>query len=251
VTTPTPLTTASVLNVTPPAYIPAEGLEVLGLINAWRVGLDLWPLAPNSQLSTLAQAQADYLGSLDTWPENIHEDAQGGVSDDRARAAGWPAYDDTGEAVAVTEIIATGQSPQAAVEWWRGSEIHSWVVSQPYYREAGVGVIEREFSTTYVVVVGSRPNMLPAMYDPVRGELYLTDELFSGGYDGILWDAQRVQFLPGVGATPAASGWLPHAVRFDVAPPPGAVIYEGATTRVTMPVDRIAWLPHVVAAVER
>jgi uncharacterized protein YkwD len=241
--TPTPLPT---LDFTQPDFVSAEGLEALAFVNEWRVSLDLWPLALNEDLSALARGQAEYLASLDEWPDDLHTDALGGVSDDRARRAGWPGYDESGQAVAITEITSSGASPVDAVNWWRGSQIHTWVIEQAYYREAGVGTARTQFSTIFVIVVGSRPNVLPIMLDSVESKVYLTDERYSGGYNGIIGEASAVQFLPSLSTPPDPDGWLPWALTYPIDSrfPPVAVAFTDGSQMLVMSIDRVAWLPH-------
>jgi hypothetical protein len=231
-----------------PDFVSEEGLEALALVNEWRVSVDLWPLALNEVLSILAQGQAEYLAGLDQWPDNVHEDALGGVSDDRARRAGWPGYDVSGQAVAITEIMSSGEQPIDAVNWWRGSEIHSWVVEQAYYREAGVGTAQGQYRTIFVIVVGSRPNELPVMLDPVRSVVYLTSERYSGGYNGIIGDASAVQFLPSLDTLPGPDAWLSWALTYPVDPvsPPRAVAFTDGVQVLVVPIDHVAWLLHTL-----
>src|SRR5688500_3878697 len=71
-------------------------LEVVGLLNAWRIEQGLWPLKINPTLEALALLQAQYVVSLREAPEgaDIHLDGKGQGPAQRAllQPYEWPSY---------------------------------------------------------------------------------------------------------------------------------------------------------------
>jgi hypothetical protein len=107
------------------------------------------------------------------------------------------------------------------------------------------------------VVVGSRPNVLPALVDPVAQRLFLTSEQFaySGGGDWI-GGVTGYQILPDAAAEPSEDAWQPYAVS---APLPEdiagtfAVAYTDGTHQVIVevqPTASVVWTPELIAALE-
>lgn len=154
--------------------------QLIAALNQWRLDEgQLWPLQPNAQLTALAAEQARYLLSLPEIPDDIHAGPAGSTPQDRARAAGWPTYGRP-EQIAIGEIGEIGPNVQTAIGYWQASAIHHRTVMNPAYREVGVAVLPHRFGYLFVVVLGARPNVLPAQVDPTSQQLYLSDERFSG-----------------------------------------------------------------------
>ena len=114
----------------------------------------------------------------------------GGVSADAARAArrwrhphrtqwgrsapapgapyNWPTYTRP-EQITVTEIAYDGRTVSAAMTFWRGSTIHRNAALNEIYREIGVAAMPHDDGYLYIVVLGARPNVLPALVDRKTG----------------------------------------------------------------------------------
>jgi hypothetical protein len=83
------------------------------------------------------------------------------------------------------------------------------------------------------------------MLDPVESEVYLTDERYSGGYNGIFGEVSGVQFLLSLTTPVDPNGWLPWQLTYPIDPnsPPVAVAFTDGSRTLVMPIDRAAWLP--------
>jgi len=176
---------------------------LLASLNAWRVQNNLWPLTPNDTLAAVAVAQASYVLSLPAVPEgaDIHLGPGGKGPQQRAHADpfDWPVYGREDRAD-VTEIAYEGASPQRAVGFWQGSDVHRTAALNPAYREVGVAALPDRYGYLYVVVLGSRPNVLPTLLDPASGTLYLTNETYRWAAGGPwLTNATQVQIFDGEG----------------------------------------------------
>lgn len=219
-------------------------------LNAWRLGLELGPLAANDTLAQMAFDQAAYLAGMTSLPRTqfIHNGRQG--EGPRVRALwpeyGWPDFGITGQIV-LSEITWVGER-QDALDFWHESRVHRESATNPWYREVGVAAVpyrrNRITGYIFVAVLGSRPNVLPALADPQGGSLYLTNETFNGGRGERMRSAQQVRLFDGDGR-PLTNGWIPWAAKLQI--PEGAgsaisVLYSDGTTQTlgrasTMPGD--------------
>ena len=148
-------------------------------LNDWRLSINLSPLVYSPKLEAMAQAQLDYLLSLPEIPADIHRGAQGEYPRERSQFPqfAWEYYGFPAN-VSVTEIAAIG-SINSAMSFWQNSDIHTRSVTNPAYREVGIAVNKLDANNTlYIVVLGSRPNVLPAYIDSTTNTLYLTNENF-------------------------------------------------------------------------
>ena len=158
-----------------------EANQVLATLNEWRLSLNLPPFKPNETLADLAFYQADYIRTLRNIPNGsaIHVGRDGEGITQRAQydQFDWPTYGRP-EQIAVGEIAAVNDI-DGAFAFWHSSKPHRETVINPTYREVGVAAIPHNFGYIYVVVLGSRPNVLPALVDP-RDEktLYLTRDYY-------------------------------------------------------------------------
>jgi len=200
-----------------------EAGAVIVALNAWRVQEGLWPLKPNPTLRALAEDQASYLLTLSALPEggDIHLGRSGEQPPERARRApyNWPSYSRP-EQIALTEIAYDGRSASAALRFWKSSALHRSAALNIAYREVGVAALPDREGYLYIVVLGARPNVLPALADPAAGLLYLSDERyrFASG-DRWIHNAARVRFFDAEGR-PLGSGWQPWQMMLPL--PPGA-----------------------------
>lgn len=60
------------------------------------------------------------------------------------------------------------------MNFWQNSAVHTRTALSDAFREVGIAVIENRGWLLGYVVLGSRPGVLPVMYDPARRMLYLT-----------------------------------------------------------------------------
>lgn len=233
-----------------PDYDPAA-LEVVAELNQWRLSIGLWPFQPNDDLTQIAEEHADYLMTLPAIPSGpeIHIGSSAEGPKDRARAVGWPHYNNE-EQIAITEIAALNFDAQASVGWWMGSKVHHDSVVNPAYRELGAAAREHPFGMLYIVVLGARPDTLPALVDPLNAQLYLSSEQYewSPGGDWI-HDLSEIQLLPTPDDAPEDGGWIPYQTFLDAPESEeqafGVALSDGERelTVGVNPLLDIAWLP--------
>lgn len=194
-------------------YNEAE-LSTIAAINVWRISEGLWPLQINDTLSEMARAQADYVLSLPSIPYGaaIHYGPDGKHERQRALIFGWPHYS-TEEQVAVGEVAYAGGSMDAALGFWNGSDIHHRTIINDTFREIGAAVVPYSGGDLYIVVVGGRPGVLPALLDGDSGTLYLTSERYRWAASGDWMQAvTQVQLSDGPD-TVSDDNWLPWQVN--------------------------------------
>jgi uncharacterized protein YkwD len=200
-------------------------LDTIAAINAWRIQKDLWPFKRNATLDALALLQANYLLTLPDLPEegNIHIGPHGEGPKDRAIAApyNWPTYGRPDQ-VAEEEIAYAGANVKAAIQFWQTSTIHQKTVENPAYREIGIAVLPQKFGHLFIVEVGARPNILPALVDRNAGLIYLTNESFSGAARSGPWmhTADRVRLFDFEGK-PLNQDWIPWQPTLPLPDLPG------------------------------
>lgn len=196
--------------------------ELLAAVNAWRVDESLWPLQPNATLDGLALAQATYLLEETDIPAkggDFHSDGNG--VNERAAAAGWPAY---GSAVVVAENAAVG-TVDFALQFWRQSSTDRDNALSDAYREVGVAALPFADGYVFIMVFGARPDVLPTYYQ--AGDLLLTNETNTGG-SGIgrvesvwVFDADGQPLVEG-------AEWSPRLTVKD----PAYILYDDGSTRI-------------------
>jgi len=160
--------------------------DLIAALNAWRVEEGLWPFQPNATLEALALDQAEYLVSLPDLPDDIHTGADGSSPKDRARAVDWPTYGSAVQ-IAAEEIAYAGVDVDAAIRFWQASTVHNRTVTNAIYREIGAAVLPHTYGYLFIVMVGARPNVLPALVDVDAGLVYLSNERFSAAARGDQW----------------------------------------------------------------
>lgn len=163
---------------------PAAARQILARLNAWRLEAGMPPLKPNNTLRDLALAQAAYLSTLSDIPGGnaMHLGPDGESPRERAVQPpfNWPSYGAGAAGAAVAEVGMIGR-PESALEFWRGSEIHTQTITHPGMREIGVAAVPHVWGHIYIVVLGSRPDVLPALFDPRSEQLYLTQDVWKYG----------------------------------------------------------------------
>jgi uncharacterized protein YkwD len=198
-------------------------LQVLGLLNQWRVDQGLWPFKENALLDTTAADQANYVAThLDlnniTSDEAWHKDAQGRMPRARMVAApyNWP-YFGQPERVIVGENAALG-SAKSAMTFWKGSPPHRTAALNGAYREIGIAVVPIK-GQGYLIYTdfGSRPGVLTTLASATKDTLYFTNE------------AARY--------TSWSTGWKPADTQIQITDTNGKVIVD------TFPFDKTYKLP--------
>lgn len=158
---------------------PQLELDVIGLLNKWRLDEDKAPFKRNALLDEIALAQAAFLSGRGSFPAGFdyHMGPDGGI-DSRTLKAGWPNYGNR-LYVEVGEVAAVYPTAAEAIQFWRGSHWHRLTIRNEAYREIGAAAVKRTRGDAYVfiVVMGGRPNVLPTMVNPDEGILYLSTEL--------------------------------------------------------------------------
>ena len=173
--------------------------QVLGLLNAWRIEQNLWPLKVNPVFQMMALNQARYVApKLATIQDesDYHRDAQGNMPQQRAAQApyNWPHYRNPSQ-IEVGENAAVG-TPQFAINFWKGSAIHRRAALSTGYREVGVAAVSSSQGELFIVDFGARPGILTVLVNQTSNTLFLSDErslyagLPFGGTQVRLFDAQ-------------------------------------------------------------
>jgi hypothetical protein len=195
---------ALVLPVTaqPAGPNPGEARAMIAALNQWRISIGLSPLQPNPVLERMALDQVTYVAGLPQFPNDFHAGPRGDHPRERALFPqySWPTFGNA-QQIVLNEIAAVQPNIQRAVTWWQNSDLHNRTVSNPVYREIGVGVIPYRHGFIYIVVVGSQPNVLPAFADPRGGTLYLTNEKYTSGSGAWLRSAHEFQIQDAGGRT--------------------------------------------------
>lgn len=180
----------------------AASQEIVAMINGWRIGQELWPLRYNPVLEKMAIDQATYILSLPGIPPGsaIHNGATGEGPAARALLPkySWPSYGDP-LFTAVGEIAYVGANAQNAYTYWDSSAVHHNTALNPAYREIGVAALPHRFGHIYIVVFGSRPDVLPAIADMQNKTLYLSNERYSGARPPWIRNAVQVRLFDSEG----------------------------------------------------
>ena len=173
--------------------------QIISEINAYRQANGSGALQYNGTLAGLAQNHSDFMASTGS----ITHDEGGTSPTDRAYAAG---YGD-GKKIILSEIIfgGTNTDVNAAITWWKNSEIHNRVMLDGRYVEIGAGVStagDMTYFTAEIAFITSSAAPSPA--DNSSG-----DQDNSGEEDTVL----DFVYSPVFKATPQADGSLIHIVQ--------------------------------------
>ena len=185
------------------------GQAVIQALNGWRIEQDIWPLRENATLEQMARDQAAYILSLREIPAGgeIHIGARGEDPMARARLPqyNWPTYGSS-LYTAISEIAFVGRTAEAARRYWENSTTHRTAALNPAYREIGVAALPHRFGFLYIVVFGSRPNILPATADVQADVLYLSNERYYGARSPFIRAVRKVRLFDSEGR-PLTSDW--------------------------------------------
>ncbi|MGC9520641.1 MAG: CAP domain-containing protein [Anaerolineae bacterium] len=127
----------------------------LDLLNQLRLSEGLAPLGNSTLLNQAAQRHAE---DLVTQGVVTHEGSDGSSYQQRIREARYHAWND---GLMVDEVLWTGLgTAEDAVIWFRNNA--EWaVLTDPRYREVGIGYADDHGIRYFVVDLGSRPGVLP------------------------------------------------------------------------------------------
>lgn len=223
-------------------------MELLAEINQWRLEEGLWPFKVNDTLTAFALAQANYVASLPSSPDDPH-DSPDGHPRERALAGGWPFYNNPGQ-MAVGEVAYDG-TMEAALNYWRyESQIHHDTVASPGFREIGVAIVPGGvYGDVYMVMVGARENVLPVLYEPITHQLYFSTERYKWSDGPRMHDVTRFQLLPTNNIEPIDTAWQNYATNLEAPEGVGpnmVVAYTDEEHIVSTALDlehSILWLP--------
>jgi uncharacterized protein YkwD len=202
-------------------------LEVLGLLNEWRLEEGLLPFKINPTLEAMALYQAQYVFSLRETPNGaaMHTGRNGEGILERALfdQFNWPYYGRP-ERITVGEIAAVN-SAEDALTFWHHSPPHRATVTNPGYREIGVAALPHPFGHLYVAVLGAEPDVLPALVHPETGELHLSNELSRyATWDTWIQEVTEVRLFDGQGR-PLQDDWIPWSETVELPEDVGDKVY--------------------------
>ena len=189
-------------------------LELIARLNTWRLKENLMPLRINPVLNSLAARQVEFLmtqNSIET--ASIHVGSRGELPPQRAQSSpfNWPVYG-TRDQINIGEIAAIG-TVESAVGFWSGSDVHRRTVTNGSYHEVGIASAKRSNGTLFIVVFGSRPNILPALVNPLTQSIYLSNESYRWAQaTTAIKQANTIQIFDELGRplTRAAIPWQPE-----------------------------------------
>lgn len=202
-------------------------LEVLGLLNEWRLEEGLLPFKMNPTLEAMALYQAQYVISLRVTPNGaaMHVGRNGEGILERALfdQFNWPYYGRP-ERITIGEIAAVN-SAEDALAFWHTSPPHRATVTNPGYREIGVAALPHPFGHLYVAVLGAEPDVLPALVHPETGELHLSNELSRyATWNTWIQEVTEVRLFDGQGR-PLQRDWIPWTETMELPDDVGDKVY--------------------------
>ena len=201
--------------------------EILQMLNTWRISQGLWPLRENTTLDKMAYDQASYVLSLPSIPNEggIHLGQFGENPMTRAKLPqyNWPSYGNPAN-TAIGEIAYVGRNAAAARTFWENSSIHKAAALNPAYREVGVAALPQRFGHIYLVDLGARPNVLPAMADTSAHVLYLTNEKYAWAKAPWIRNVLKVRLFDSDGR-PLDSDWEDWKAQIPLPADAGNAIY--------------------------
>ncbi len=131
--------------------------EFYQLLNQARLDAGLAPLGFSTLLAQAAQRHAEDISQMG---RAVSEGSDGSTYRQRIREAGYRAWND---GLLTSEVNWMGLGDAAdAVNWFRNNAEQGELLSDPRYREVGIGYDEDADGVRYfVIALGSRPGVLP------------------------------------------------------------------------------------------
>ncbi len=215
-------------------------LEVITLLNRYRIRDGRGPLMRNSDLDYLAHLQAEYMQRYLPFTEgeiDYHTDQFGDGVARRAELIDWPSYGFV-DAPFVGEIAAYFPTAQGMMNFWNNSADHREDIYAFGYREVGVAVLRNRNWYLAFVVFGARPEVLPVMYDAQLNKLLFTTDQSPFIFSRFV--PTQLRILDEADQRLHAEEWLPWRSRMDL--PEGAgriitVVYSDGLRQVRTTVD--------------
>jgi uncharacterized protein YkwD len=193
-------------------------LEVLGLLNEWRLEEGLLPLKMNPTLEELALYQAEYVMSLRITPNgtDIHVGRNGEGILQRALfdQFDWPFYGRP-ERITVGEIAAVN-SAEEALAFWHSSPPHRRTVTNDDYREIGIAAFAHPFGHLYIAVLGAEPDVIPSLVHPETHTLHLGNEYSQyATWNNWIKEVTEIRLFDGMGR-PIQDDWIPWTPTIEL-----------------------------------
>jgi len=131
-----------------------SALEVIAEVNALRAAEQLPPYQVNSVLMRVAQSHADYIAASGVIS---HFNADGKAPYQRAAAAGYSVAGDIASGGLFSEAIGSGASLSASqiVELWQDDSEDLKALTNPEFKDIGVGLAVKDGITYYVLNAGA------------------------------------------------------------------------------------------------
>ena len=144
-----------------PTIVQAQSGDLLGRINNLRGSLGLPGYSLNGALNAAAQSQAQWMAENATI-SHVRPDGSGPRT--RAVNAGYPTTD-------VSENIygGTGAGVDTAWSFWVNSGIHYRGLTEPRFKDVGIGIATTSWGTTFVLVFGNPGGPAPFVPPPAGG----------------------------------------------------------------------------------
>ena len=151
------LAVAGIVAVRPTAAQDDPAGEFYQLLNQARLDAGLAPLGFSTLLAQAAQRHAEDISQLG---QATSEGSDGSTYRQRIREAGYRAWND---GLLTSEVNWMGLGDAAdAVNWFRNNAEQWELLTDPRYREVGIGYDEDADGVRYfVITLGSRPGVLP------------------------------------------------------------------------------------------
>ncbi|MGD2177889.1 MAG: CAP domain-containing protein, partial [Anaerolineae bacterium] len=137
---------------------------LLKLVNDVRVDEGLDPYSQSRLLTDAARRHADDVAANGfTDADDVHLGSDGTHEQERIREAGYAAWTRDDGQLTVDENVWSGRgTPEDALDFFLGDQVHRDNLVSDTYREVGIGVgTDDEGRSTYVLDFGARPNVLP------------------------------------------------------------------------------------------
>lgn len=151
------------LSATTEAQEESPAATLLDLLNEARLDEGLDPYHLSRLLADAAQRHAQDVASNGfTDPDDVHRGSDGSDEQDRIGAAGYAAWTENGRLMVAENVWSGRGSPEDALASFAQDPAERANLFSGVHREIGIGVASNpEGESIYVLVFGSRPNVLP------------------------------------------------------------------------------------------
>jgi len=141
--------------------------DLISAVNALRASKSLPPFQTNAVLMGIAQAQAEYMASLQM-AQSIHTDANGLKPYQRALNAGYLVAGDLSQGGIFGEAVTAGQDMTAdqAIQKWMADSNDQKVLLSTDYQDVGAGVAVNGLGVYFCLDAGLSTGGTPVAYTP-------------------------------------------------------------------------------------